>query len=301
MSFSSRFDMALARVLPRIIRAVEDRILATVSQMLADRERPVAHLGLIVSGSYDPSDATVEVLLGDTFALIGDDGDLPSTLKKIPLHTSSIGVLEPPLGGERAVFNDLGTTFHHDTDDSPGAAQYGSPGVLAGEKFRGHPNPAAWASGQVTYDAYDHMTNDGKTAGDGKAGRQMLVGGYAKFFTTDGFAITLDDAGQLVSISTPGGGLLTLSDANAQIVATYGSATWTLDSATGTFQMSGSGTASANAAVRESDLQAAINNLCTAIQTWAEAHFASSAAGSGWSGPKPTAPTVTASAVTFTT
>jgi hypothetical protein len=201
-------------------RYLEDRILGTVSQMLADRESPIAHRGIVMPGSYDPTDGTIEVLIGNTYALIGDDGDVPATLKKVPLLSTMVGDLSAPIGGERVIIHrDFGAILHHGPDDTPGTATNGSPGAVLGERIIAHRNPTT-----LTFDAWRHYTNDGSTAGDGLAGVRDFSGAYHKTFTAAGHEINADDTVGILQAISAKGHKLKLDDANkvASIVTTGG-------------------------------------------------------------------------------
>lgn len=68
-----------------------------------------------------------------------------------------------------------------------------------------------------------------------------------------------------------------------------------IDKATATIQMAGSGTASGDALIRKSDLQAALTAFASILMTWGAAHFSSGSS----SPPAPSTPTVTGSTKSF--
>jgi hypothetical protein len=99
----------------------------------------------------------------------------------------------------------------------------------------------------------------------------------------------LSDAAQTVSV---------VPDHDAgTVTVTAGSFSFVVAKANGgSLQIGGSGTASGDAIMRASDVQAALNAFATTLQTWAAANFQHGAS----TPPAPTAPTATGSAKSFT-
>jgi hypothetical protein len=103
-------------------------IMPKVAEMI-HQSGGIAREGIIVKGTYDPTDGTASVLLGDTAAVFADEGDTPVVVPRIPIHTEGIGSQEGPLGDERVKLVPTPSGYVamlvHGPDDSPGAA----PGV----------------------------------------------------------------------------------------------------------------------------------------------------------------------------
>ena len=153
--------------------------------------------GVVVAGSWNPATATVQVTIGDTYAIANDgNGD------QFAIITATVGTTYNdqygPVGGERVHLQRVGAGwvahFEHADDDSPGAP--------AGERWIVKKN----AAGSVI--AYIKMTNDGYTNGDGFGGIKALVGKFLSFLTAGGYGIQVDDQnsetllGQLSAIAT---------------------------------------------------------------------------------------------------
>lgn len=113
--------------------------------------------GYVVPGSYDPTQGTIEVLLGNTAAVFTDYGDSPTTIVA-NLMTVGIGMQYGPVGLERVELfrtpSGYSALIEHGPDDTPGA--------LTGEWWWLHRNPTT-----ETYDAGVRLLNDGPTVGDG--------------------------------------------------------------------------------------------------------------------------------------
>lgn len=284
-----------------------DMILACVSQMLQEQHIPIGEHGVAVATTWAPQDnaalqveaGTVQVTSGKTAAIIGDDGDTGFAKAQVSVGTFAVGDQYGVVGNERVVMlhTEAGgpiAVFIHGADDTPQAP--------AGERWTFHYDPKKILAATATYvaNAWRKFTNDGKTAGDNKGGYRVLVGGYGTFQTTNGFLIALDDTGNLISITSPGGGSIKIDDTAQQLKCAYGSASFLLDGATGTFQIDGSGDSTPDGIMRKSDGQALSNAIMSEIDTWAKANFTSGSQGSGWNGAGPIPPTATASTDSLT-
>jgi len=168
-------------------------ILAMMSTLNAQGQRPVAIEGIILAGSYNPADGTVQVIMGHTLAAASFE--LPSGQQVQPTVVGASLVVTGwdqygPIGGERCLLVSCGTQYaaflEFDEDDSPGAP--------SGERWIVHRNPMNPT--QIT--GYTKWTNDGGTVGDNTGGWTTLAGSYGKLFTAGGLSVTLnDDAGAL--------------------------------------------------------------------------------------------------------
>lgn len=246
-----------------------DEIFATQASLDSDRTPLVVLEGIIQAGSYDPTVGTVQISIGHTVAAASfNDGDQPDIVTAA-LATIGYGDQYGPVGNERALVLRAGTHYvaliEFGPDDSPNAP--------SGERWTIHRN----SSGAT--DAYDKITNDGATAGDGKAGRRILVGEYAVIQTTGGLQVTLNDKAGI----------------SGQIELTAGSLTLIMDANTGTLQIGGSGTTSGDAIMRQSDIVSLLSSLATNLQTWANANFA----GGTNTKPGPTMPSPAGSSKSF--
>jgi hypothetical protein len=262
----------LNRIIEFQVASYAQAVLAQVSAMMGERSTPIGREGNIVS--YDSTDGTVEVLFGDSAAIITGpqgDGDAPPTELHVPLITNHHGDQFGPVGGERCIVipTQSGYAAHiiYDEDDSPGAP--------AGERWITHLDPA---TGNV--DSYIKFTNAGSTTNDGKGGLLLGFGELAEIETAGGHGVILDDVAKKVIVKSAGG--LTLI----------------LDDNTGTIQLAGSGDPTADAIVRQSDLVTLLGQIQAQLQAWALAHVSN---GSGNAGPSTlTGITPTASAKSFT-
>jgi hypothetical protein len=241
--------------------SLEKSDIELIDTLIAARMRqlhiPIAREGVIQA--YNPADGTVRVTYGDTGSMFSDTPDRQIDHPFIPLLTPAHGRQAGPRGKERViVIESQGgpvALLHHEDDDSPGAP--------VGEDWAVHRNSAS------AIDAYVKLTNDGSTQGDDAGGIQILAGGFAKIFTTNGWTFSFDDTGKKGIIASPGGLSITLDDNNG--VMTLGS---------------GDDPGSAEALIRASDLNSAlsaqVNQLKTDLTTWAAAHLQG---GSGATGP----------------
>ena len=89
---------------------------------------PVQHHaleGIVIGGSYNPDEGTVDVLLGDTGAVENDGQSGQVILKGLPLTVHAIGDQQGPLGDERCIlvqrWSGYAVQLEHGPDDSPAA------------------------------------------------------------------------------------------------------------------------------------------------------------------------------------
>lgn len=258
--------------------AVHEIMGVVSAQRNAAEQSSAALEGVIVAGSYNAADSTVEVVIGDTYALPGfldpsqpqatQQGDFVYTTILATLATTQLGDQYGPVGGERVLLfrTQSGWTaiIEHSDDDSPA--------VKSGERIIGHRN----ALGQI--DASLHLTNDGPIPLDHLGGALLGGGGLAKVYTRDGIAIVARDDLNLVEITLPFGGPTLLLDGVAGTVS-IGSAILTLD----------------DGVIRLSDQDAAFAALVAAVNTALATLASRCAAGGGVVAPTVTAPTLTAS------
>lgn len=234
-----------------------DNVLSLVSTLQNQGEQHILVEGVITSGSYHPSDNTVEVLLGHTYAAAAfqmPNGQQKTfTTVRASLAVFGYGDQYGPIGGERCLVAKCGTQFlailEFDSDDSLN--------VPSGERWIVHRNP----QNPTEITAYTKWTNDGATVGDGLSGFKNLVGGYAEFVTTDGLSIVMNDSAGTITL-TNGMNTIVLSSSGVLI--------------------NGASAVPANGLVRQSDLVAFGTNLITALTTWATLHLQG---GTGASGP----------------
>jgi hypothetical protein len=241
--------------------AVHEIMGVVSAQRNAAEQSSAALEGVIVAGSYNAADSTVEVVIGDTYAL-------PGFLDPSQPQATQQGDQYGPVGGERVLLfrTQSGWTaiIEHSDDDSPA--------VKSGERIIGHRN----ALGQI--DASLHLTNDGPIPLDHLGGALLGGGGLAKVYTRDGIAIVARDDLNLVEITLPFGGPTLLLDGVAGTVS-IGSAILTLD----------------DGVIRLSDQDAAFAALVAAVNTALATLASRCAAGGGVVAPTVTAPTLTAS------
>ena len=186
-----------------MIDAIVDRCIAImmpkVVQMIA-QSGAIDREGIVIKGTYDPTDGTATVAFGDTAAVFRDEGDTPILIPRVPIKSPHVGDQYGVMGDERvkisATQSGYAAEMVHGPDDSPGAP--------AGERWIAHRNKRG------AYDLYLKITNDAATVGDGKAGFRVSGAGLISFVTTGGLILTMDDATSKVMI---GRGNLTNADA----------------------------------------------------------------------------------------
>ncbi len=188
------------QIVDRVLQVVLPKVVGMLAQH-GGRDRE----GIILKGSYDPSDGTATVAFGDTIAVFGDSGDTPILVPRVPIKTPHVGDQYGPLGDERvkisATQSGYAAEMVHGPNDSPGAP--------AGERWIAHRR----ANG--TYDTIIKLTNDAASKGDRKGGFSVSGGALIALATAGGLSLTMDDATGLIMIGKPG-----LGTADALVTAT---------------------------------------------------------------------------------
>lgn len=178
-----------------------------IAQALERNPAPVARDAVVVAGTHNPKDGTADALFGDTYAIIGDDGDQFISYPKIPSVTTQLGDQYGPVGNERAVLiptqSGYVKLFIHGPDDSPGAP--------AGERWITHRNASA------TVDSYSKFTNDGPTPSDGLGGLHHNGGALHQSTTSGGHSIALNDTAKTVTVTSASGHTVTLDDSSHKV------------------------------------------------------------------------------------
>ena len=208
---------------------MSDPLLAVVSAQRNDEGSggsPRLLEGVVMAGSWNPAEGTVQVLVGDTAlaAAMADSYDA-AMIVTATVQTSQIGDQYGPVGAERVVLHESQgswiATFEHGPDDTPGAP--------AGERWIAHRN----ASGVV--DAYVKLTNDGPTSGDGLGGTLLGGGGaLTKATTKSGHTVALDDTAKTITTTTAGGLEGIFDDLNQRISHIAQNASTVIDGAANT-------------------------------------------------------------------
>lgn len=165
--------------------------------------------GTFIGGSYDPKTATGEILFGDTYCILGDDGDMFINHQRLPLLTTQIGDLYGPTGVERTVAiatsTGYGLIYKHGEDDTPAPP--------AGERWILHKNVASQTQPAAVYDGGHQLTNDGTTPGDGKGGTRVgYKGDWTDVHTNSGHIMSQSDTNKQVILQSAGGHVLTYND-----------------------------------------------------------------------------------------
>lgn len=186
--------------------------------------------GVVVAGSYDPGEGTIEVVVGDTDAAFGA-GTTEREIITATLATGQIGDQYGPIGGERVVLTLTHSgayvaKLEHGPDDSPQAPM--------GERWIAHRKPGN-GDGPPIWDSTLKVTNDG-SPGDGKGGLAWSGGSRHSVQTIDGLQRITEDATKQVrdvagKTSTvldglaqaithdAGGGTKTIVDGNGRAIA----------------------------------------------------------------------------------
>lgn len=138
--------------------------------------------GVVVEGSWNPVDGTIQVQEGSSYAILGDDGDQPVIITAI-LNNTSKGQQGPPVGGERVTVRASQSGWTATLQNSYNE----SPQTPAGEWWQVHRN----AVGEII--AYTKQTNDAFAVGDGLASSQHLAGALHSMETTAGQKIVARD------------------------------------------------------------------------------------------------------------
>jgi len=216
-----------------------------VAQVLHDRGHGMGLDGVVLPGTYDPSEGVVDVVDLESLAQV-DDGDSaaqPMVWRRIQLLTPANGFQSGPRGGERVLVvrgaSGDRAILEHGTDDSPGA--------LAGESHLVHRQAYKKLGTPGPIDAYIRHTNDANQ-GDGKAATRVLAGALLSVLTTAGNGLTVDDNANTLTLKL--GPLVIL-----------------FKGASKTIEIGMDGLSSSDAIVTESYLQAAVNGVLASAQT----------------------------------
>jgi hypothetical protein len=209
-----------------------ERMLATQSALdtgSASQHAPGLLEGIVISGSWNPVEATIEAVIGDTYAFIADSGDRFVTIIAT-MATGQIGDQYGPIGGERVLLYQTQSGWvaklEHGYDDSPQAPM--------GERWIAH-RKVQDPDGPPVWDSRLRLTNDGSD-GDGLGGLAWDGGSRHSVETAGGLqrvaedstqqvrdvagetSTTLDAAAQTVTHDA-GGGTKTIVDGNGRAIA----------------------------------------------------------------------------------
>lgn len=166
--------------------------------------------GVVVNGSYDKVNGTIDVYVGDTFSSLdpSEQAQGPLALRHVQLLTTALGHQAGPVGGERVLLiprrSGWAAILEHGADDSPQ--------VPAGEHHIVHYAPTADDGAPRKVVSFTKYTNDGATPADGLGGKKELAGGYHTVATTGGHTVTMDDTAKKVTITSAGGHSTTIDD-----------------------------------------------------------------------------------------
>lgn len=158
--------------------------------------------GTIVADTYNPTDGSVQVLVGEAFSNFDSDDQLPFAITG-QLTTPMLGLQGAPQGGERAILKITRGRYRieleHDWDDSPN--------VPTGELHYLHYKIGSVGAGNTPVaDSGFKVTNDGPTPGDGLGGSHWgEKGAHSTMDSNSGHQIELNDTSQQVKIKTAGG------------------------------------------------------------------------------------------------
>ncbi len=175
---------------------------SVVAQALHDRGHGKALDGVILPGTYDPTEGVVDVVDLESLAQVDEDDSAaqPMVWRRIQLLTSANGFQSGPRGGERVVVIQGASgdraILEHGTDDTPGA--------LAGEHHLVHRQSSPQLGTPGAIDAFVRLLNDAKSQGDGKAALNVLAGGLLTILTTAEAGIVADDQAGTVTIGLAG-------------------------------------------------------------------------------------------------
>lgn len=149
---------------------------------LKSQDAPVAVLeGVLQAGSYDPTNGTVQVVIGHTVAAAGfDDGDQPMIVTA-SLATVGYGDQYGPIGNERALVLRAGTHYIAFIEFGPDD----SPGVPSGERWIVHRNPQ---TGDV--DAIVKLQNNTPGTTNGVGSATVGAGQVSTIYDGNGKAIS---------------------------------------------------------------------------------------------------------------
>ncbi len=261
-------------------------VLAMMSTLNAQGQRPVVTEGIILAGSYDATTGTVQVIMGHTVAAATfqhpNGQQITPTVVGASLQVTGYGDQYGPIGGERCLLVQCGTQFtaflEFDQDDSPGAP--------SGERWIVHRSPI----NPQNITGYTKWTNDGATGGDGLGGWQTLGGNYASLATTGGITFVLNDTANTATITGSNGlqisinkatGTINIGGGSTNLVNVSGGSSSIAVGSSGVI-FNGVSASSANGIVRQSDLAAFLTQLNSALAIWASSNLQG---GSGASGP----------------
>lgn len=181
--------------------------LAVNSSLASDRSTDDDTVeGIVIAGSWNPVTATIQVVVGDTYAIANDGGGDQFDVRTATIATT-YNDQYGPVGGERVFLTRVGggyvAQFEHADDDTLNTP--------AGERWVVHRN----ASGVI--DGYWKQTNDGPVANDKKGGYRQLVGALWALVTAGGHTITFDDHAKTVTITSAGGLKIVLDDNSGKV------------------------------------------------------------------------------------
>lgn len=246
-------------------------VLSLSSTLNAQAQRPISIEGVVVAGSYNPANNSIQVTMGHTVAAAAfttpSGQPIFPTVVTAQLDTSGFGRQYGPVGGEQVVLTQCGTQYLATLEQN----SLDSPGVPSGETWEMH-----YAPGTTTTNAFWKLTNDGASMGDGLGGYQVLGGSLVSFTTAGGLEFTLNDTTETITIQASSGLAITI-DKSTSAVNIGGS-----PSAAASITFNGAATSTANGVIRQSDLVTFLTNLQTALGTWASANLSG---GSGATGP----------------
>lgn len=191
-----------------------DEILAWAQQ----QGRSAVHLGMegtIVAGTYNPTDGTVQVVVGETLANFDDPDQLPMAITA-QLGTMMLGLRGGPQGGERAIIMPTRGGWRCWLEDNFDDA----PGVPAGELWFTHYKMGTVGAGNTPVpDTGFKVTNDGPTAGDGLGGAHVgEQGAHTTLDTNSGHQVELNDTAKTVTMKSAGGASTVINDVAETIV-----------------------------------------------------------------------------------
>lgn len=143
--------------------------------------------GVVIDGSWDPVNGTVQVQEGASYSVFGDSGDQPMIITAMLINPSK-GQQGPPVGGERATCwqsqSGWKATLENSYDES-----HQTP---AGEWWQVHVD----ANGQI--DAFYKIHNDAFNTGDAQASHEILSGAKHSQTTAGGLAyVARDDTNKI--------------------------------------------------------------------------------------------------------
>jgi hypothetical protein len=172
--------------------------------------------GTIVKDTWNPTDGSVQVVVGESFANFNDPDQLPYAITG-QVMTLMLGLRGGPIGGERVLAIRVGGGFRflmeENFDDAVGAP--------SGELWYRHYKPGTvGADNTPVSDSGFKVTNDGPTAGDGLGGFHAgLEGAHSTVDTASGHQLELNDTTETVTAKSAGGHSVELDDITKAITA----------------------------------------------------------------------------------